>query len=174
MKDIKSMLYAFALGLTALTVIAASQEWNLGSSDDWLGSGPVYNIGPFYYPNSDLPLGTQQFLNTYNTYPIYMPFSYPGYYSSYNPAVLNVTGTYTPNYYLPGYNPYYYDPQRELELAAANHAYEKALTNYSNRYYGTYPYYNDPQGELDYAIANHAYEKSLTNYYNRYYRTYPY
>jgi hypothetical protein len=141
MKEIKSMLYAFVLGLITLTAISASQEsWNLGSSDDWLGTGPAYHVGPFYYPNSDLPIGTQQFLNTY---PSYMPLGYPNYYQTYNPAVLNVTGPYTPpSNYLPGYNnPYFYDPQGELDLAISNHAYQKSLTNYYSRYYRTYPYY---------------------------------
>jgi len=140
MKEIKSMLFAFMLGLVMLTAIGASQEsWNIGSSDDWLGTGPIYHIGPFYYPNSDLPIGTQQFLNTY---PIYMPLGYSNYYQTYYPAALNVTGIYTPpSNYLPGYNnPYFYDPQGELDLAIANHAYQKSLNKYYNRYYGTYPY----------------------------------
>jgi hypothetical protein len=140
MKEIKSMLSVFALALVMLSAIGASQDsWNLGSSDDWLGTGPVYHVGPFYYPNSDLPIGTQQFLNTY---PIYMPFGYSNYYSTYYPIVLNGAGTYTPpSNYLQGYNPYFYDPQAELDLAIANHAYQKSLTNYYNRYYRTYPYY---------------------------------
>jgi hypothetical protein len=143
MKKIKSMLSVFALALVMLTAIGASQEsWNLGSSDDWLGTGPVYHVGPFYYPNSDLSIGTQQFLNTY---PSYIPLGNPNYYQTYNPAVLavpNGTGTYTPpSNYLQGYNnPYFYDPQGELDLAIANHAYQKSLNNYFNRYYGTYPY----------------------------------
>ena len=142
MKEIKLKLSLFALALVMLTAISASQEtWNLGSSDDWLSAGPVYHTGPFYYPNSDLPIGTQQFLNAY---PSYMPLGYPNYYPTYNPMVLNITGitgTYTPpSNYLPGYNnPYFYDPQGELDLASANHAYQKSLNNYYNRYYGTYP-----------------------------------
>jgi hypothetical protein len=141
MKEIKLMLSAFALALVTLTAIGASQEpWNLGSSDDWLSTGPVEHIGPFYYPNNDLPIGTQQFLNTY---PCYMPLGYPNYYPNYNPLVLNGTGMYTPpSNYLQGYNnPYYYDPQGQLDLASANHAYQKSLTNYYNKYYGTYPYW---------------------------------
>ncbi len=140
MKAIKLTLSVFALALVMLTAIGASQEpWNLGSSDDWLSTGPVEHIGPFYYPNSDLAIGTQQFLNTY---PGYMPLGYPNYYPNHNPFVLNGTGMYTPpSNYLQGYNnPYYYDSQRELDLASANHAYQKSLTNYYNRYYGTYPY----------------------------------
>jgi hypothetical protein len=55
MKDIKLMLTVFVLGLVMLTAIGVSQDsWNLGSSDDWLSTGPVYHIGPYYYPNSDL------------------------------------------------------------------------------------------------------------------------
>ena len=141
MKEIKSMLYAFVLGLITLTAISASQEsWNLGSSDDWLGTGPVYHVGPFYYPNSDLSVGTQQFLNSY---PSYVPLGYPNYYQTYNPAILNGAGTYTlPSNYLQGYNnPYFYDPQAELDLAIANHAYQKSLYNYYNRYYRPYPYW---------------------------------
>ena len=139
MKEIKLKWSLLALALVMLTAISTSQEsWNLGSSDDWLSSGPVYHSGPFYYPNSDLPIGTQQFLNAY---PSYMPLGYPNYYQTYNPMVLNITGTYTPpNNYLPGYNnPYFYDPQAELDFSIANHAYQKSLNNYYNRYYGTYP-----------------------------------
>jgi hypothetical protein len=141
MKEIKSMLFVFVLALVMLTAIGASQDsWNLGSSDDWLSTGPVYHFGPFYYPYSDLPIGTQQFLNTY---PSYLPLSYPNYYRPYNPVVLGGIGNYTPpSYYLSGYNnPYYYDPQAELDLAIANHAYQKFLYNYYNRYYSPYPYW---------------------------------
>ena len=140
MKEIKLILSGFVLALVMLTVIGTSQDsWNLGTSDDWLSTGPVEHFGPFYYPNSDLPIGTQQFLNTY---PGYIPFGYPNYYPNYNPLILNGTGTYAPaSNYLQGYNnPYYYDPQGQLDLASANHAYQKSLTNYYNRYYGTYPY----------------------------------
>jgi hypothetical protein len=51
--------------------------------------------------------------------------------------------TYTPpSNYPQGYtNPYYYNPQSQLDLAIANHAYQKSLTNYYNRLYGTYPYW---------------------------------
>ena len=43
--------------------------------------------------------------------------------------------------YYPGYiNPYNSNPQAALDLAVANHAYQKSVTNYYNRYYGTYPY----------------------------------
>ena len=139
MKEIKLKWSLLALALVMLTAISTSQEsWNLGSSDDWLSTGPVYHSGPFYYPNSDLPMGTQQFLNAY---PGYMPLGYPNYYQNYNPMFLNVTGTYTPHSnYLPGYyNPYFYDPQAELDFSIANHAYQKSLNTYYNRYYGTYP-----------------------------------
>jgi hypothetical protein len=77
--------------------------------------GPVYHFGPYYIPNSDLSTGTQRFLNTY---PSYVPLGY---------------SNYTPNY-----NPYIYDPQAELDLASANHAYQKFLTEYYSRYYGYY------------------------------------
>jgi hypothetical protein len=66
MREIKLMLSVFVLALVMLTSIGASQDsWNLGSSEDWLSTGPVYHFGPFYYPNSDLSLGMQRFLNTY-------------------------------------------------------------------------------------------------------------
>ncbi|MGD0952811.1 MAG: hypothetical protein ABR985_10555 [Methanotrichaceae archaeon] len=43
--------------------------------------------------------------------------------------------------YYPGYiNPYNSNPQAALDLAVANHAYQKSLTNYYNSYYGTYQY----------------------------------
>jgi hypothetical protein len=69
-----------------------------------------------------------------------MPLGYSNYYQTYNP-----TGTYTPpSNYPQGYNnPYFYDPQAALDLAIANHAYQKSLTDYYNRYYGfygSYPY----------------------------------
>jgi hypothetical protein len=126
MKAIKLMLSVSVLAIAMLTGLGSSQDtWSFGSSGDWLSSGPVYHSGPFYIPNSDLPIGTQRFLN-----------NYPGYsgYPNYMPA--------TP-YYYPGYNnPYFYDPQYQLDLAAANHAYQKYLSNYYNRYYGSYyPYW---------------------------------
>ena len=136
MKEIKLILSGFVPALVMITVIGTSQDsWNLGTSDDWLSTGPVEHFGPFYLPNSDLPIGTQQLLNTY---PSYMPYGYP----NYNPLVLNGAGTYTPpSNYLQGYNnPYFYDPQGQLDLASANHAYQKSLTNYYNRYHWTYPY----------------------------------
>ena len=135
MKEIKLMLSVFMLALAMLTAIGASQEsWDLGSSEDWLSTGPVYHIGPFYYPNSDLPIGTQRFLDTYPS----LPLGYSKYYQTYNP-----TGTYTsPSIYPLGYNnPYFYDPQAALDLAVANHAYQKSLPNYYSRHYGTYPWY---------------------------------
>ena len=138
MKDIKLMLTISALMLAMLTAIGTSQEsWDLGSSDDWMSVGPVYHIGPYYYPNSDLSTGTQRFLYTY---PSYIPLSYSNYYQTYNP-----TGIYTlPSNYLLGYNnPYFYNPQAGLDRAIANHAYQKSLTNYYSRYgyYGYYGYY---------------------------------
>ena len=139
MKDIKLMLSTFALATVMLTAIGSSQDpWNLGSSDDWLSSGPLYHNGPFYYPNSDLPLGTQQFLNTYS---MYVPLDYSNYYQTYTPAFLKGAGIYTlPSNYLQGYNnPYYaYDPQAALDYSVANHQYQKYLNNYYNRYYWNY------------------------------------
>jgi hypothetical protein len=133
MKEINLMLTLFVLASAMLTAVGASEDsWNLGSSDDWLSVGPVNHVGPYYYPNSDLPTGTQRFLNTYYNY-----------YQTYNPVVLSRIGTYTlPSNYLPGYsNPYFYDPQAALDLAAANHAFQKSLNNYYSRYgyYGSYP-----------------------------------
>jgi hypothetical protein len=114
MKEIKLMLSVFMFALAMLTAIGASQEsWDLGSSEDWLSTGPVYHIGPFYYPNSDLPIGTQRFLDSYSSY---MPLGYSNYYQTYN-------------------------PQAALDLAIANHAYQKSLPNYYSRHYGTYPWY---------------------------------
>ena len=121
MKDIKLMLTVFVLASAMLTAIGASQDsWGLGSPGDWLSVGPVYHIGPYFVPNSDLSIGTQRFLNTY---PSYAPFGYSNYYLNYNP--------------------YFYDPQGALDLAASNHAYQKFLTEYYIRYgyYGSYPYY---------------------------------
>jgi hypothetical protein len=129
MKNIKLLLAALLLGLGAFTMLGASVEsnlWDLGTSNDWLSTGPVYHTGPFFYPNSDLNLGTQRFLNTY---PSYIPVSY-----SNKPVAL---GNYTQaTNYLQAY--YANDPQAELDYAAANHQYQKYLNNYYNRYYWNY------------------------------------
>lgn len=122
------------LVLSMLTAIGASQEsWN--SSEDWMSIGPVYHIGPYYYPNSDLSIGTQRFLNTY---PSYMPLGYTNYYQTYKPI-----GDYIPagNYLLGYNNPYFYDPQAGLDRAIANHAYQKFWTNHYSRYYWNYGNY---------------------------------
>ena len=138
MKNIKLLLAALLLGLGALTALGASVDsnlWDLGSKNDWLSVGPVYHTGPFFYPNSDLDLGTQRFLNTY---PSYIPVGYSNYYATNKPVVL---GNYTPAFnYLQGYNyPYYvYGPQAALDYNVANHAYQKYLNNYYNRYYWNY------------------------------------
>lgn len=140
MKAIKLMLFVSVLALVTLTAISTSQDsWDLGSSGDWLSTGPVYYNGPFYYPNSDLAIGNQRFLNNY---PGYVPFRYPNTYPNYNPVVLGGIGNYTtPSYYQPGYySPYYYDPQYQLDLASAIHANQKFLNNYYSRYYAAYYY----------------------------------
>jgi hypothetical protein len=146
MKAIKLMLSISVLALAMLTALGASQDsWNLGFSDDWLSTGPVYHNG-LYYPNSNLPIGTQRFLNNY---PSYTPPGYSNYYQTYNPVVLGGTGAYTlpsnytpaSTYYYPGFNnPYLYDPQYQLDLAIANHAYQKSLANYYVKYWN-YPYW---------------------------------
>ena len=80
-------------------------------------------------------------------------WDYSNNYQTYNPAILNRAGTYTPpsnylptsTYYPPGsINPYLYDPQYELDLAIANHAYQKSLANYYSKIYRTYPWQNIP------------------------------
>ena len=146
MKDIKLMLTVLLFGLGVLTVLGASQDenalWDLGSANDFLSSGPVYHNGPYFYPNSDLSLGTQKFLDNY---PNYMPLgysNYPAYNPAYKPVVLgryNNTPNYMQGYY---YNPYayYYDPQASLDFAVANHANQKYLNNYYNTYYWNYGY----------------------------------
>ena len=54
MKEIKLMLSVLVLALAILTTLGTSQDsWNLGSSEDWLSTSPVYHNGPFYYPNGD-------------------------------------------------------------------------------------------------------------------------
>ncbi len=148
MKDIRLMLTVLVFGLGVLTVLGASQDenalWDLGSPDDFLSSGPVYHSGPYFYPNSDLSLGMQRFLNNY---PSYMPLGYSNYYP-YNPAYKPVVlgrYNYTPAYnYMQGYyfNPYayYYDPQAALDYAVALHANQKYLNNYYNNYFWNYGY----------------------------------
>lgn len=116
MKEIKILLTLVVLASSTLTAMGLEENtWDLGSSNDWLSVGPVYHFGPYYIPNSDLPLGTQRFLNTY-----------PGHYQTLGGL---------------GYNPYLYDPQAELEMAAANHAFQKYLNNYYSKYgyYGIQP-----------------------------------
>jgi hypothetical protein len=140
MRVVNLKLPVFVLAIVILASLGASQDsWNLGPSEDWLSAGPVYHIGPFYYPY---------------TYPAYMPIGYyqpyaPGYYNpyfynpqyeldlaaathSYQKSLANFTGKYR--------YPYPYDPQYELDLAAATHAYQKSLANYYNKYYWNYPY----------------------------------
>ena len=79
----KKRWYILALLLSLLTGFAFGQEsWNLGSSEDWLSIGPVNHIGPYYYPDSDLPIGIQRFLINYPSYP---PIYYPSYYPTYYP-----------------------------------------------------------------------------------------
>ena len=150
------MLTVLVFGLGVLTVLGASQDenalWDLGSADDFLSSGPVYHSGPYFYPNSDLSLGTQRFLDNY---PSNMPLGY-----SNNP-------TYNPNYNL-AYNPAY----KPVALGMYN---STSAFNYMQGYrYNPYAYYYDPQAALDYAIANHANQKYLNNYYNTYYWNYGY
>ncbi len=44
----KLELSAFVLAIAMLTSLSASQEtWNLGSSEDWLSTGAVYQSGHF-------------------------------------------------------------------------------------------------------------------------------
>ena len=149
MKDIKLMLTVLLFGLGVLTMLGAGQNesslWDLGSPDDFLSSGPVYHNGPFFYPNSDLSLGTQRFLGNY---PGFMPLgysNYPAYNPAYKPVALGSLGkyNYTPNY-MQGYyyNPYsyYYNPQAGLDYAVAMHANQKYLNNYYNKYFWNYWY----------------------------------
>lgn len=144
MKEIKLMLTVFVLASAMLTAIGASQDsWDLGSSDDWMSVGSVTHVGPYYYPNSDLSTGTQRFINTY---PSYMSRGYSSYYQSLirtgNQSLVRIGNYTSPNNYLLGYNnPYFYDPQAGLTLAAAKHAFQKSLYNY----YSKYGYYwSDP------------------------------
>jgi hypothetical protein len=72
---------------------SCQESLNLGSSQDWLSTGSMRHIGPYYYHNSDLPIGIQRFLIDYPSYPpIYYPSNYP---------------TYSIYYHLTRY-PYYY------------------------------------------------------------------
>jgi hypothetical protein len=123
------------LAMVILASLGASQDsWNLGSSEHWLSVGPVYHIGPFYYPNTYpayMPIGYYQpyALGCYN------PYLYDSQYEldlasathSYQKSLANFTGKYR--------YPYLYDPQFELDLAAATHAYQKSLDNYYSKYY---------------------------------------
>jgi hypothetical protein len=141
MKEIKFMLTVFVLTSAVLTAVSTSDySWDLGSSKDWLSVGPVTHIGPYYFPNSDLPMGIQRFLNTH---PIYMPLGYSNSYLTYNPMVPDKIGAHKQlGNQLLGYNdPYFYDPQAGLDRAIANHAFEKYLNNYYSKYgyYGSYP-----------------------------------
>ena len=109
MSVVKLKLPILVIAIAMLASLGASQDfWDLGSSEDWLSVGPLYNIGPFYYPNNDFPTGTQRFLNTY---PGYVPL---GYYQPYSLGY---------NYTLGYYNPYFHNPPYKLDLAAATHSY---------------------------------------------------
>ncbi len=102
----KTLWFMSILLFGLLAGAASGQEsWNLGSSEDWLSVGPVKHVGPYYIPNSDLPEGTQKFLNTY---PGYTPFYYWYYYPVYSPSYypINYWASY-PYYYPYYYNPYY-------------------------------------------------------------------
>jgi len=78
---IKRRWYLLILSLSLLTGFVIGQEsWALGSPEDWLSIGPVKHVGPYYYPNSDLPTGIQRFLTDY---PGYTPIYYHNYYPTY-------------------------------------------------------------------------------------------
>jgi hypothetical protein len=134
MRVVKLKLPVYVLAIAILASLGASQDsWNLGSSEDRLSVGPVYYIGPFYYPN---------------TYPAYMPIGYyqPYALGNYNPYIHNplykldlAAATHSCQKSLANFTgkyryPYPYDPQYELDLAAATHAYQKYLNNYYNKY----------------------------------------
>lgn len=142
MRTIESKLLIFMIALAMFTTLGTSHDsWNLGSSDDWLSTGPAYHNGPFYHPNSNLPMGIERFQNSY---PSYMP-DFLNYYPPYSPISINKTGFFTPGftpdiYYLGYNNPHYYDPQYELDAAIANHAYQKSLAKFYAKYFGGYPY----------------------------------
>jgi len=103
----KKLWCLYILLFSLLIGASSSQEsWDLGSPGDWLSVGPVYHIGPYYYPNSDLPIGTQKFLNTY---PGYMPFYNWNYYPAYSPYYYQTSyWTEYPYYNLYRY-PHYYN-----------------------------------------------------------------
>lgn len=105
----KKLWCSYILLFGLLIGIASSQDsWNLGSSEDWLSTGPIKHVGPYYIPNSDLPVGTQKYLNTY---PGYMPFYYWYYYPAYSPYYYQTPyRTQYPYYYPYYYYPYYYYP----------------------------------------------------------------
>lgn len=51
---------------------ASSQLWDLGSPQDWLSVGPIYQVGPYYTPYSNIPTG-----------PYVSPYTYPNVSQSY-------------------------------------------------------------------------------------------
>jgi hypothetical protein len=135
MRTVNLKLSVSVLAMVILASLGASQDsWNLGSSEHWLGVGPVYHIGPFYYPNTYpayMTIGYYQpyALGCYNLY-LYDPqyeLDLASATHSYQKSLANFTGKYR--------YPYLYDPQFELDLAAATHAYQKSLDNYYNKYY---------------------------------------
>ena len=106
MRMVNLKLPAFVLAIVILASLGSSQDsWNLGSSEDWLSVGPVYHIGPFYYPN---------------TYPAYMPI---GYYQPY------ALGYYNPYFYNPQYELDLAAATHAYQKSLANY-YNKYYWNY--------------------------------------------
>ncbi len=80
-------LWCLSLLLFGLLIGSASSQesWDLGSSQDWLSSGPIYHTGPYYYPGYYMP--------------IYYIEYYPNYYPSYYPVYYPIYDVYYPPYY---------------------------------------------------------------------------
>lgn len=87
------MIKILCLSLLLLGIFAGgaygNEHWSQESSGDWLGAGPIYPYGPFYYP---MYYGSAYYVG-WEDYPIYSPVYYPIYST----------------YYRPHYNQYYYD-----------------------------------------------------------------
>jgi len=132
-------------------------------------SGQAYSYNYFFYPNSQLTF--------YADAPGRHMLTYSIGGTPSNPVVIDVTGTltmtYTPtqSYYPPTgsypvyYNPYsnYANPQAELDLAAANKAYQKAIMN-NNYYNGSLYYGNDWLGSSGYVVGLPYYSSSDWTY----------
>lgn len=104
------MIKLLCLSLFLLGIFAGAASghghWNSESSQDWLGVGPIYPYGPYYYPVyyenpiyydtmyywgwEDYPIYHSVYYPIYSTY--YPPYYYPRYYNDFDSFRLGTFG----------------------------------------------------------------------------------